>query len=131
MQYAYQDRGGRWVGDFDTIKGAISEAINEELFLPGEVVKVGEVWPRHADEFFGSPGTELLEYMRQNTEDEVGEYADDWLMGVSVEEEEELNTALRVVLSDWFKRHRHHRPTFFSVEGVHEYTIPEGVNLVD
>lgn len=91
-------------------------ARNEGLlsFKVGRQVEVG---PTGVDTDF------ILENIAENMQSEVGEVADDYLLDVTKEHQEELEEELNEVLFKWMEKHKY-SPTFYNIEDIEEVQGP-------
>lgn len=66
----------------------------------------------------------ILQGLVEEAYDSVGDPADGWLKNVKGEQEDELTNQLTSVVNNWLIRHGH-KPTFFKVEDVESYEVPD------
>lgn len=64
----------------------------------------------------------VLENIAENLQSEVVEVADDYLLDVTKEHQEELEEKLNEVLFDWMKKNNY-EPTFYTIEDVEEIAM--------
>jgi hypothetical protein len=92
----------------------------EEGLSPGDRFYVGQKIPyetyvdAHA----------LLDRIKEDAWDKVGESCDGWLTGISNFLVAELSCDLNKVLLGWLNRHGH-SPTFFGIENVTTHVVPD------
>jgi hypothetical protein len=121
-----------WTGEeFDTNQKAIEEGrleviaenkINLERGFANEAIKSFDVGQIASVSPCGVDVDSILENIAENTGDEVGEVAEDYLMDVANEDAAELEEKLNEVLFTWMKKHNY-EPNFFVMENIEEIEI--------
>lgn len=104
-------------GDFDTKEDAIAEG---KTFYDGEPFYVGQCIPPSQPESFWN-ADDWLDHVSQQ-EGYSGEWAEGWDCSTN-EQREELEIAVRMLLSVWLDKYNL-RPTFFNIE-EEEHITPE------
>lgn len=111
---------GLFSGDFDTKEKAIAAAAAEYDLGPGDRFQVGRYVQYDPPQIWAC---DVLDNVTCNSEDLVGEAAEDWLSNVPKEDEEKLTERLTKVFHDWLKEFGH-EPEFLMVQDTEECTVP-------
>ena len=118
IRYCWSRDGEHFDAEEFPTREAAAEAGREEMAddeETGEVHTGRAVRLRAADVM---PDAEfLLERIRDNMYERVGEYADDWLRELPPEVEVDLERRLAACLTAWADEHKL-QPTFFAVEDI-------------
>ncbi len=107
-------------GRFDSVEGALADAVAEADEQAGVYVAEAEPWDNSA---FYPSASWVLEHMQEQAWGEAGDYADDYA-AVSIEAREELNQQLAALLDAWCQKHGV-IPQFFRVKKSVLYSLPE------
>lgn len=121
-----------WMGGcFETKQEAIEEGkeeaiaenkINLERGFDIEVIKSFDVGQISSISPSGVDVDSILENVAENTGDEAGEAAEDYLMDVTNEHAAELEEKLNEVLFAWMKKYKY-EPNFFVMENTEEIEV--------
>lgn len=121
MPFSYSTDEENFTGDFASYEDAAREAFAEDDDLMA--VFVGE--NHHPDPTKKIDGEAAIERIKEwNEEEYFGDWAADWLDGVTVEQYKELDAMLGKAFGEWMDKHNL-RPTFYSVEKVKKFTREE------
>lgn len=102
---------------YDELDDAIRYAIDDESINVGDVVTVyeGDAVPWKAGDFTGF----TLDHISNAAYDEGGEYADDYLEGVTKEQEADLDKRIADAVNQWADDYAL-QPNFYQVKNVKE-----------
>lgn len=118
-KWCYSLNGEEYEGLYDSKEDAIEEG-NERAYENEQET----FWVGKAEKTF-VPGVDvenLLENIRDNACAEGGEFAEDYLMHTTTEQERELEEKLNEVLHEWLDKYKH-EVNFYSVIGEEEIAV--------
>ena len=113
------DDNGYFHDEFDTVEEALEEA--HEYDPECEDVFVGELVPYKPCVC----AWKIIDALTEDSDDECGDVADEWLAHVTQEEEKDLSDMLTAAFMVWEKKHKH-VPNVCSVVNVKHYRMPTG-----
>ena len=89
-------------------------------FGEGEIVTIyqGEAVQKSASDFAHFDHCDLSEHAI----DQVGDYADSWLTGVTQEQQFDLQVLIEHAVDEWADKHNK-QPTFYGVKNIKEITV--------
>ena len=94
------------------------ESLSHETHNVVYIGTVGEKWKPEID------GEGIIDMLQDSAYDAGGEFAEDYLRGVTREESDELTEALTKTFNAWAAKHEY-EPNFYPVEDVKEYKLWE------
>lgn len=116
---------GEWFHDFDVDVKTEDEAINQAQIIMSQSdsrytkLWIGVACPITVDEVIPDCADNIITYIGDYAYDNYGEYAEDYLTGVSDEQEIELSKEITEVIKKWIVKNKL-EPTFYLVEGTRE-----------
>lgn len=118
--YTWSRYGERFEAEEHSSREAAAAAGFEEC-LGADIIWTGVIAPaaRHTID-----ADDVIERLREEAHEEVGEVADEWLENVSAEEVAELAHDLNAALTAWLDRHKL-QPTYFAVQDVEQHDREE------
>jgi hypothetical protein len=123
-KYAYSFNGDHYRGAFDTREDAIADGIAAARYAESspQTVFVGRIYS--GDPKAGGHARAVISNMAARAREEFGDSASKYLTDLSKNQIESLDEALELVVRGWLHRNEL-MPTFFKVEAVGEYPVPE------
>ena len=106
---------------FATKEAAIAAAPGELGLQPGDAFWVGRAKRWRCSDV---DAYRVLEHEQEKAGDDCGDFAEDYLEGVTKEQRAELQAELTAVFAAWLKRHSLDDPGFFSVTDEETHTAP-------
>lgn len=117
--YCYSLNGQDYDGYFDTKEEAIKEGTEYAVDAEKTIFFIGlaeKTFSPHIDVDW------LIESIQEDAYDHGGEYAEDYLEGVTKEQKQELEEKLNDVFGAWTEKHKH-EVNFYEVVDSEEITI--------
>ena len=105
--------------DYDDIEEIIKESIEQHKDFPNVIYKAEKVEQRHLN-FINI--NYLVESMQDRASDEVGEWAEDYL--IDLEKEKNKKSELESLICDWLNKNVSDI-NFFKVENINKITLEE------
>ena len=129
--FAYSLNEENYHGKYDTREEAITAAILDEdaaladevKLVLGQSIWTGKCVERTASNYFSSIN-QILEDMQERSYDEIGEWCDNWLKGITDQQIEELSSDLVTIIDAWATKHVLH-PKFYLIENIQEHVLTE------
>lgn len=123
MKFAGSRDGEQFDNEYDSREEAVTEFPHDFDLEPGAKFSTGRVVVYKPKRLLADA---VIDFLREEAWDRVGEVCEDWLYVVPKELAEALNDRLGAVVRGWLQDPRL-TPTFFEVVEVEEHTVgPRG-----
>lgn len=120
-KFAYSFDDIVYHGEFDSIEDTLKEASFDGWDKECPDIWVGECYQDYEPTVYACW---VLEDLQDRAYENGGEWAEDWLLGVTDEEEKDLQDSLNNVIRAWIKKYKY-EPTWFSVRNQVQYNYFE------